>query len=65
MNLSFNHTGFRLLLLLVAVLGTMTTMIVGAGSSNTQAWAEVFEGTEGDDEIVGTPEDDVIDSKGG
>jgi hypothetical protein len=25
----------------------------------------VFEGTEGPDRIVGTPEDDIIDSKGG
>jgi hypothetical protein len=41
------------------VLGTTTTL----GSS--QAWADVFEGTERHDVIVGTLEDDQIDSKGG
>jgi Ca2+-binding RTX toxin-like protein len=34
-------------------------------SINRQAWADVIEGTEGPDVLVGTPEDDVIDSKGG
>lgn len=32
-------------------------MIAGIGTPR-QAWAEVFEGTEGPDEIVGTPGDD-------
>jgi Ca2+-binding RTX toxin-like protein len=45
----------------LAVIGT-TTMIVGSNSN--QAWAEVFEGTEGPDEIVGTLGNDMIDSKG-
>jgi Ca2+-binding RTX toxin-like protein len=41
-------------------------MIVGIGSTTSiQAWADVIEGTEGPDELVGTPEDDIIDSKGG
>ena len=40
-------------------------MIVGAGGNSNQAWAEVIEGTEGPDRIVGTPLDDIIDSKGG
>src|SRR5918996_1672232 len=61
MNLSFSYVG-SLLFLAVAVVGTTT--IVG-GSSTSQAWADVIEGTEGDDFIVGTPEDDLIDSKGG
>ena len=61
MNLSFNYKGSLLfVVLLAAVLGT--TIV---GSSTTQAWADVIEGTEGPDFIVGTPEDDVIDSKGG
>jgi hypothetical protein len=61
MNLSFSYVGSLLLLLVLAVMGT-TTMIVG--SSISQVWADVFEGTEGDDVIVGTPEADLIDSKG-
>ena len=39
-------------------------MIVGSTGSS-QAWADVIEGTEGPDFIVGTPEADLIDSKGG
>jgi Ca2+-binding RTX toxin-like protein len=39
-------------------------MIV-SGSSASQAWADVIEGTEGPDVITGTPGDDQIDSKGG
>ena len=63
MNLSlFSNIG-SLLFLVLAVTGTTTTMI--AGSSITQAWADVIEGTEGDDVIVGTPGDDIIDSKEG
>ena len=63
MNLSlFSNIG-SLLFLVLAVTGTTTTMI--AGSSITQAWANVIEGTEGDDIIVGTPGDDIIDSKEG
>jgi hypothetical protein len=58
MNLSFSYKG-SLLLLVVAVMGTT---IVGTTS---QAWADVIESTEGPDEIVGTPEADLIDSKGG
>jgi hypothetical protein len=38
------------LFLALALLGT-TTMIAG-GSSTTQAWADVIEGTEGDDVLV-------------
>jgi Ca2+-binding RTX toxin-like protein len=52
-----------LFFLALTVVGTTSTMI--GGSSLTQAWAEVIEGTEGPDVIVGTPEDDLIDSKGG
>src|SRR5918998_1408745 len=63
MNLSFSHMG-SLLFLALAVLGT-TTMIVGGSNGTNQVWADVIEGTEGPDEIVGTPEDDIIDSKGG
>jgi hypothetical protein len=51
-----------LLFLAVAVVGTTT--IIGAGTTS-QVWADVFEGTEGPDFIIGTPEDDIIDSKGG
>jgi hypothetical protein len=51
---------FSILLLSLGVIG-MTIL----GSGNNQAWADVIEGTEGDDFIVGTPEADVIDSKGG
>jgi Ca2+-binding RTX toxin-like protein len=57
----FAHIG-SLLLLSLAVIGTTT--IVGAGSTS-QAWADVFEGTEGNDFIIGTPGADLIDSKGG
>jgi hypothetical protein len=32
--------------------------------SITQAWADVIPGTEGPDELVGTPGDDLIDSIG-
>jgi hypothetical protein len=60
MNLSFSFVG-SLLFLVLAVLGTMTIV----GSSTSQAWADVIEGTEGPDVIVGTPEADLIDSKGG
>jgi hypothetical protein len=60
MNLSFSFVSSWLFLVLVAVLGTMTTVL-----GNSQAWADVIEGTEGPDDIVGTPEADLIDSKGG
>jgi hypothetical protein len=50
-----------LLFVAAAVLGTMTI----AASNSSQAWADVIEGTEGNDFIVGTPEADLIDSKGG
>jgi Ca2+-binding RTX toxin-like protein len=63
MNFSLDYGG-RLLLFFVALAATGTTM-VGSGSSTNQAWADVFEGTEGPDEIIGTPLDDLIDSKGG
>ncbi len=63
MNLSFSYVS-SLLFLALAVLGT-TTMIVDGSNGTSQAWADVIEGTEGPDEIVGTPEDDIIDSKGG
>ena len=63
MNLSlFSNIG-SLLFLVLAVTGTTTTMI--AGSSISQTWADVTEGTEGDDVIVGTPGDDIIDSEEG
>src|SRR5919106_1595589 len=61
MKIKFSYLN-SLLLLALSVLGTTTTL---AASSNQVAWAEVFEGTEGPEEIVGTPEDDQIDSKGG
>ena len=60
MNLSSRYVS-SLLFLAVAVVGT--TMI--ANSSISQAWADMFEGTEGPDDIVGTLGDDTIDSKGG
>jgi hypothetical protein len=56
--------GSLLFLLSAAVLGT-TTMIAGIGSSISQVWADVIEGTEGPNVIVGTPGADLIDSKGG
>jgi hypothetical protein len=63
MNISlFSYRGSWLFVVL-AVLGT-TTMMIGIGST-TQAWADVIEGTEGDDFIIGTLGDDQIDSKGG
>jgi Ca2+-binding RTX toxin-like protein len=64
MNLSSSSRVGSLLFLVLAVVGTTTTMIAGIGTPS-QAWADVFEGTEGPDEIVGTPGDDLIDSKGG
>ena len=58
-----------LLFLVLAVIGTTTTTMMIAGSigitTSQAAWAEVIPGTEGPDEIVGTPEADLIDSKGG
>jgi hypothetical protein len=58
MNLfSFSYVG-SLFFLALAVVGTT---ILGS----TPVWADVFEGTEGPDRIVGTPLDDIIDSKGG
>src|SRR5918997_1652985 len=58
---SFSYVG-SLLFLTLAVVGT--TIVVGSNSTN-QAWADVVEGTEGPDFIVGTPEANLIDSKGG
>lgn len=49
---SFSRMG-SLLFLALAVVGTTITI---ASSSNNPVWADVFEGTEGDD---------LIDSKGG
>jgi hypothetical protein len=46
-------------------LGVIGTTILGGIGSNNQVWADVIEGTEGNDFIVGTPEADLIDSKGG
>jgi hypothetical protein len=61
MNLfSFSYVG-SLLFLALAVVGTT---VVSEISSSNQAWADVFEGTEGRDVIVGTPQNDIIDSKG-
>ena len=41
-------------------------MIAGANSTSNQAWADVIEGTnEDEDVLVGTPEADIIDSKVG
>src|SRR5687768_18612290 len=51
-----------LLFVAAVVLGTIT---MAASSTSNQAWADVFEGDEGPDFIIGTPEDDLIDSKGG
>jgi hypothetical protein len=50
------------MLLSLGVIGTTTTIL---SSRTSQVWADVIEGTEGDDEIVDTPGDDIIDSKGG
>jgi Ca2+-binding RTX toxin-like protein len=60
-NLSLNYDG-RLLLFLLALAATGTTIL---GSNSSPVWADVIEGTEGPDDIVGTPVDDLIDSKGG
>ena len=51
-----------LLLVMVAVLGTTT---IAGSSSNSQAWADLIEGTDLNDSLVGTPGDDLINSKGG
>jgi hypothetical protein len=48
--------GIGSILLLLLIFGTA---VCG------QVWADKFEGTEGPDTIIGTPEDDEIDSKGG
>src|SRR5918999_2642774 len=61
MNLLLFSRISALLLLALTVVGTMTI----ASSSINQAWADVIEGTDADDFLVGTPEDDIIDSKGG
>jgi Ca2+-binding RTX toxin-like protein len=53
---------WALLFLALAVVGTT---VLGSSSTTNYVWAEVFEGTDGPDTIVGTPEDDLIDSKGG
>jgi Ca2+-binding RTX toxin-like protein len=60
-NLSLNYDG-RLLLFLLALAATGTTILC---SNRSPVWADVIEGTEGPDAIVGTPVDDLIDSKGG
>jgi Ca2+-binding RTX toxin-like protein len=60
-NLSLNYDG-RLLLFLLALAATGTTILC---SNSSPVWADVIEGTEGPDAIVGTPVDDLIDSKGG
>src|SRR5918992_1513188 len=52
----FSNMG-SLLFLAFAFTGTTATMI--AGSSITQAWADVIEGTEGDDVINSGEGDDV------
>jgi hypothetical protein len=39
--------------------------LITGSSISTQVWADVFEGTEGPDRIIGTLEDDLIDSNGG
>jgi hypothetical protein len=56
--------GYLNSLLFVAVAVIATTTIAIGNSSTNQAWADVIEGTEGPDFIVGTPGDDQIDSKG-
>ena len=58
-NPSFDYAG-RLLLLALAVLGTTI-----ASSGSSLVWADVLEDTEGPDFIIGTPGEDLIDSKGG
>jgi hypothetical protein len=60
MNLPFSYVG-SLSLFFLALAATGTTVL---GSSTNEVWADVFEGTEGRDVIVGTPADDIIDSKG-
>jgi Ca2+-binding RTX toxin-like protein len=51
-----------LLPVMAAVLGTTT---IAGSSSNSQAWAYLIEGTDLNDSLVGTPGDDLINSKGG
>ena len=64
-NLSPNYGG-RLLLFLLALAATGTTILgSNSSSSSSPVWADVIEDTEGPDTIVGTPVDDLIDSKGG
>jgi hypothetical protein len=41
-----------------------TMMIVGGSNSSSQAWADVIEGTEESDVIVGTPGADLTNIKG-
>jgi hypothetical protein len=60
-NLSLNYGG-HLLLFLLALAATGTTILC---SNSSPVWADVIEGTEGPDFIIGTPVDDLIDSKGG
>jgi Ca2+-binding RTX toxin-like protein len=60
-NLSLNYDG-RLLLFLLALAATGTTIPC---SNSSPVWADVIEGTEGPGAIIGTPVDDLIDSKGG
>jgi Ca2+-binding RTX toxin-like protein len=61
MNFSLSYKDY-LLFLALAVLGTMIASSVG---SSSLVWADIIEGTEGPDFIIGTPVDDLIDSKGG
>ncbi len=64
---SFGYKSPRFVLTLLAVTVLSGTALVDSNGNNgiTQAWADTIEGTEGPDRIVGTPEDDVINSKGG
>ena len=57
----FTHIG-SLLLLSLAVIET-TTSILGSINSTNQAWADVIKGAEGPDDLVGTPEDDIVIAK--
>jgi hypothetical protein len=46
-----------ILSILLLSLGVIGTTILGSSGGSNQAWADVIEGTEGPDDIVGTLED--------
>ena len=51
--------------LLLVMAGSSGNDYYSGSSSNSQAWADLIEGTDLNDSLVGTPGDDLINSKGG